>query len=146
MYLSFLHCLFDRASGLVDMTASAETALSFTGREFREAVFQIFFLYISHIEELNPGRIHDIGDSPPSMISSECLVVCFPLSILRLMLPVSIFTPLWRRLIRDDLPTPDGPAMAVVVSPQEFFEPVDIFLFLRACKQERIPASLIYFF
>ena len=61
MYLSFLHCLFDRASGLVDMTASAETALSFTGREFREAVFQIFFLYISHIEGAEPRRIHDIG-------------------------------------------------------------------------------------
>ena len=53
-------------------------------------------------------------DSSPITISSECLVVCFPRSIFLLILPVSIFTSDCRRLIRDDFPTPEGPAIEVV--------------------------------
>ena len=49
------------------------------------------------------------------------VVVCLPLSILLLISPVSIFASGLRILIRDDFPTPEGPAMTVVFPFSSFF-------------------------
>ena len=52
---------------------------------------------------------------------SECLVVCLPLPIFSLILPVSILSSFVSAFNIEDLPTPDGPAKTVVFPYSSFF-------------------------
>ena len=63
----------------------------------------------SKLRDVNPGE-STIYVSSSALKSSTCLVVCFPLSILRLISPVCLLLSGISLIYRLDLPTPEGPA------------------------------------